>query len=199
MERKFGCGAHWGRGKFAEFSLPAVIPPVIVRNTVTHLFIHPFLSAHGAAQLMEFYRILQSCHQVQSLVCTLSLLYIKSVSLNLPTFVIYTETGTWCEICRHSKKYVYDRFYCLLIERKYEPTSPFFPVQTQKYRPTACLLSIIHRSHSIKSTFFSLLSWFVCLWQSCRLLVTQGCRHTHANTRIQTRAHATACALSHWT
>lgn len=94
MEGKFGCGAHWGGGKFGEFPLPAVIPPVIVRNTVTHLFIHPFLSAHGAAHLMEFYRILQSRRQVQNLGCTLSLLYIKSISLNLPTFVIYTETGT---------------------------------------------------------------------------------------------------------
>lgn len=67
MEGKFGCGAHWGGGKFGECSLPAVIPPVIARNTVTHLFIHPILSARGAAHLMEFYRTLQSCLRVQSL------------------------------------------------------------------------------------------------------------------------------------
>lgn len=119
MEGKFVCGAHWGGGKFGEFSFPAAVPPVIVRNAVTRFFIHPFLSAHGAARLMEFHRTLQSCRQVQSLASlSLSLLDIKSVSLNLPASVIYTETGTWCEICRRSEKSSCDRFYCLLIERK---------------------------------------------------------------------------------
>lgn len=106
------------------------------RRSLIYSSIHTFLSAQGAARLMGFYRILQSCRQVQSLPCTLSSLYIKSISLNFPAFVIYTETGARCEICRHSEKYSCDRFYCLLIERKYEPTSTFFsPVGIQKYHP----------------------------------------------------------------
>lgn len=107
--------------------------------------IHTFLPAQGAARLMEFYGILQSCRQVQSLPCTLSLLYTKSISLNFPTFVIYTETGARCEICRHSEKYSCDRFYCLLIERKYEPTSTFF-FSLSGYKNITHSLSTQHHS-----------------------------------------------------
>lgn len=147
MEGKFGRGAHWGGGKFAEFSLPGVVPSVIVRKAVAHLFTRPYVFI-GPARLMEFYGILQSCRQVQSLPCTPSSLYIKSISLNFPAFVIYTEPGARCEICRHSEKYSCDRFYCLLIERKYEPTSTFFflSLSLSGYKNISHSLSTQHHS-----------------------------------------------------